>query len=148
MVLGQQGGDLSAQVGLAVVGDGIGLVAGVGDNRVDGAGQLAVPVKLCVDGLVVVVLVVGIRHQDVIHGDDVGLAGGGALDHHRVLLTVVFGQGRGIGYRVHLVLGQVVGQGGVQVQEVAETVVDVGVRRHHSDGHILVQGFQVLPGGI
>ena len=90
VALGQPLGQLSAQGRLAVVGQGVNLVAGAGHHRINGAGQLTISIELGVGGAAGVVAGIVVGHQDVVKGDGVGLILPLALDNDGVGLTIIF----------------------------------------------------------
>ena len=90
MALGQPLGQLGAQGRLAVVGQGVDLVAGAGHHRINSTGQLTISIELGVGGAAGVVAGIVVGHQDVIKGDGVGLILPLALDNDGVGLTIIF----------------------------------------------------------
>ena len=134
--------------GLVVAGGLIDGPGGAGEDAVDGGGQQALAVEVCLGVRAVIVIRHHIIPDDIADVKGLLPAGGLAGDHDGVRLHAVLRQHGGIHRGIGVLQGQVVAEIRVDVQETDDPGVQGVLVREHVDHHVILQPRQVLPGGV
>ena len=143
--------DAVGQGGLAVAGEGVDHVGGLGGDVLHRGGHEALAVEV---GLLVGVgLVIQIPDDEgavhgAHHGDDGELAGVGVLHHHHVLAALVGVQHGGIGDGVDVVHVEVIVELRVAGDELGDPGVDVLLHGDEDEVHVLVHGLRPVAGDL
>ena len=121
---------------------------GAGEHAVDGGGQQALAVEVCLGVRAVIVIRHHIIPDDIADVKGLLPAGGLAGDHDGVRLHAVLRQHGGIDRGIRVLQGQAAAEVRVDVQETDDPGVQGVLVREHVDHHVILQPRQVLPGGV